>query len=211
MDKVHDKSSDGYINKHPNRAVRPGDSIKDSTKDSAKTPAKPSVDMKIGKDFTLHINNGANLETLAAQLQLNTSDLLYVVNGKNIYHHHKDTFPQSLHYEYKREIGTHSRYYFRNTETQDIYCIFGRDMALKIYPKLDEPEFVVPKPKLAEVGFPSALGPQSRSAPKTPKRETRPCIIKLIKHNTISIVDAGVKHTFKDNNYPVECEEKSST
>lgn len=123
-------------------------------------------------------------ENFISQFQKFTKDkILCVLNGTSLMFYDKNgPYPENIRYDYKQKKNGLIEYYFRDISDDNLYCVFGRENAILIYPQLDNSD-------------PSG----SKEIPKK-----SPNLTQKIKPNEIMIVDKGVKMSFQDIDYPVE-------
>jgi len=130
-----------------------------------------------------------SFENFVSQFQKYTEQILCIENGTllRIYERVSD-FPANVILDYKRKKTNLTEYYFRVPETNNRYCVFGRDKALNIFPRLD----FVDK--------------------KSASEETVPVIKDrmIITPEFITIIDKGIKISFPNPNYEIEIESYKS-
>lgn len=97
-------------------------------------------------DLIIELNNTSSIsisqdtcfEDFVAQFQTSCSKLLSIVNGKQLHYYDKKAeLPIGLKFEYKRKNKGRTSYYFRDV-ANNTYCVFGREVALLFYNRLDE-------------------------------------------------------------------------
>lgn len=143
-----------------------------------------ALEIKPPEDFVLKVEAGATFEQFVSQFQVLCPKLLCVVNGTQLrYYNKRNEFPTTLQFAYKRRReAVMTKYYFRDTLTSDMYCVFGRTLAQIFYPRLNEVDPV----EMVTVPVPAKLP-----------------ILQLIPPDLCSITDKGVRHSFPYPNHPV--------
>lgn len=167
-----------------------------------------SFDIEIPEGRKVKLTQESTFEHFVAQFQPYTSKLLCVVDGTSLCYYDKSrALPANIRFDYKQRRGSVTEYYFRDIDKNTLYCVFGREAARTIYPRIDhvdpinnsEPplEPIVPsRPGLADI----PINKPGRS--KMPLfHESHPCET-TSKH--IVIIDKGVRLKFPNPDYPVE-------
>lgn len=123
-------------------------------------------------------------ENFISQFQKHVSDkILCVINGTSLTFYEKEgPYPKNIRYDYKQKRNGFVEYYFRDISDDNLYCVFGRENALLLYPQIDNSD-------------PSG----SSEIPK--KRQE---VMARAKPQEITIIDKGIKMSFPDIDYPVE-------
>jgi hypothetical protein len=98
-----------------------------------------SFGIKISPDDTVKFEQEATFENFIGQFQLFCSKLLCVVDGTYLrYYNKRNELPTNIRFDYKQRRGKLTEYYFRDINTDTLYCVFGRDCAKIFYPRIDE-------------------------------------------------------------------------
>ena len=93
----------------------------------------------IPEGFTIQFNQGDTFENSIGQFQPISSNLLCVIDGTMLHYYDKNgPFPTNIRFDYKQRRGILSEYYFRNIGDDTLYCVFGRELASRFYPRIDE-------------------------------------------------------------------------
>jgi hypothetical protein len=118
-------------------------------------------------------------ENFISQFQKQISDkILCIINGTSlIFYNKKGPYPKNIRYDYKQKRNGISEYYFRDISDDNLYCIFGRENAILLYPQID-------------ISDPDGSNEIQKKSSK--------------RLNEITIVDKGVKMSFENVDYPVE-------
>lgn len=95
--------------------------------------------LKLPPHAVLNLEQHGDLTSLVGQLQKYcTNRLLVVVNGITYrYYLRTSDLPSHLIFDHKHFTTTVIEYYFRQTTTQDMYCVFGLSAARLICPDFD--------------------------------------------------------------------------
>lgn len=123
-------------------------------------------------------------ENFISQFQKHVTDkILCVINGTSLTFYEKEgSYPKNIRYDYKQKKNGLVEYYFRDISDNNLYCVFGRENALLLYPQIDSSD-------------------PSGSNEILKKREE---IIIRSKPQEITIIDRGIKMSFPNVDYPVE-------
>lgn len=98
-----------------------------------------SFNIKISPDDTVKFEQEATFENFIGQFQLFCSKLLCVIDGTYLrYYNKRHELPTKIRFDYKQRRGKLTEYYFRDIDTDTLYCVFGRDCAKIFYPRIDE-------------------------------------------------------------------------
>ena len=195
---------------------------------------KLSFDIKIPEGQSVQIEQEETFENFIGQFQQFCSKLICIIDGTTLRYYDKtEGLPKNIRFDYKQRRGKIVEYYFRDIQTESLYCVFGREAAKIFYPRIDEidhsdtvtidPNFVnvVMKeeiPKVIKEEIAKISPEQTSSVPSDMYKARRPTIIrpirdknirssgnsKVIHHEKITIVDNGTKLTFSNPNYPIE-------
>src|SRR5687767_4160600 len=78
-------------------------------------------------------------ENFISQFQKHVTDkILCVINGTSLaFYDKKGPYQKNIRYDYKQKRNGLVEYYFRDISDDNLYCIFGRDNAVLIYPQID--------------------------------------------------------------------------
>jgi hypothetical protein len=81
--------------------------------------------------------NNIDLKQFISQFQIHCKKLLCIVNDKILrFYSKKENLPKNLKY-IRMEEHNIAEYYFEDLDTNDIYCIFGKNAATIFYPALE--------------------------------------------------------------------------
>lgn len=98
-----------------------------------------SFDIKLPEGQKVEFNQEATFENFVGQFQPYCAKLLCVVDGTSLHYYDKTgSVPTNIRFDYKQRRGSLTEYYFRDIETDTLYCVFGREYARIFYPRLDE-------------------------------------------------------------------------
>ncbi|CAH6421705.1 Hypothetical protein HVR_LOCUS1345 [uncultured virus] len=96
-------------------------------------------DIKIPEGRMVRFEQEATFENFVGQFQLFCPKLLCVVDGTILRYYDKPgTLPTNIRFDYKQRRGPLTEYYFRDIETDTLYCVFGREAAKIFYSRIDE-------------------------------------------------------------------------
>lgn len=184
-----------------------------------------SFDIKIPEGCSIQFSQEATYENFIGQFQQYCSKILCVIDGTNFHFYDKKTSPppSNIRFDYKQIRGTITEYYFRDIDTDTLYCVFGREAATIFYPRMNIVDPII----IPESNITLALAEVNKSPPN----KKRPPLIQPVKPpmplfreiqrtesssrkssssgtsqipTQIVIVDNGVKLTFPNPNYPIE-------
>lgn len=97
-----------------------------------------SFDVKIPEGHTVKFTQEVTFENFVGQFQPYCTKLLCVVDGTSLYYYDKTgPLPTNIRFDYKQRRGTLTEYYFRDIETDTLYCVFGYEAARLFYPRID--------------------------------------------------------------------------
>lgn len=98
--------------------------------------------------------------------------MLCVVDGSTLrYYDNNSVLPTNLRFDFKQQ----NEYYFRDINSDISYCVFGRQMAKRLFPRLDEID-----------------APEVRNLPI------------LQSFNKITITDGDTQSSFPNYDFPIE-------
>lgn len=98
-----------------------------------------SFDITIPEGHTLQFNQEATFENFIGQFQLMCPKLLCIIDGTSLrYYDKSNTLPTNIRFDYKQRRGKLTEYYFRDIGNDSLYCVFGREAAKVIYPRIDD-------------------------------------------------------------------------
>lgn len=171
-----------------------------------------SFDIKIPEGNTVEFRQEVTFENFVGQFQPYCAKLLCVIDGTILhYYDKKGPLPTNLRFDYKQRRRTLTEYYFRSIDTDTLYCVFGREAARIIYPRIDEVDPEASQEASSKINTAKKLfRPPIVQPIKSPKL---PLFREQVQESTriassipefITIVDKGVKLTFPNPNYPVE-------
>lgn len=99
----------------------------------------PPFDLKLPEGKLLHFGQDVTFENFVGQFQANCPKLLCVVDGTTLRHYDRHgALPKQIRFDYKQTWNGITEYYFRDMNTDSLYCVFGRITARIFYPRLDE-------------------------------------------------------------------------
>lgn len=151
------------------------------------TLIEKSIDINMG--HPIKISQDISFEHFVGQFQAHCPKLLCVVNGTTLcFHENIKTIPLNIRFDYKQRRGDIVEYYFRDLETNMLYCVFGRDAALLFYPNLNTVDKIFP----------------DKPTHKRPPILQRLNIENNNSKDIVTIIDNGVVLTFPNPNYAVE-------
>lgn len=189
------------------------------------------LNFKIPSNINIQIEQDINIENFISQFQQYTDKIICVVNSNIIkYYDAKDKLPQNLRFDNKKRYNSDYQYYFRSIDDDDLYCVFGRNAAKMLFPRLDEIDqdnlsnisvkLTQHRPisssmnklnisSVKSTSFPSFDNNIIQISTKTNVSEVKK-INKILtpieqdKPNNIIIIDKGTKLLFPNSNYSVE-------
>jgi hypothetical protein len=95
--------------------------------------------MKIPDGQMIQFGQEATFENFISQFQLFSTKLLCVIDGTCLrYYDNKGALPTNIRFDYKQRRGKLTEYYFRDIGSDTLYCVFGREAAKIMYPRIDE-------------------------------------------------------------------------
>lgn len=98
-----------------------------------------SFDIKIPEGHMVQFNQEATFENFIGQFQQLCSKLLCVIDGTQLrYYDNANALPTNIRFDYKQRRGKITEYYFRDIGNDTLYCVFGRESAKIIFPRIDE-------------------------------------------------------------------------
>lgn len=98
-------------------------------------------DIELLENYVVKFEQDASFENFIAQFQEMCPKLLCIVNGTSLRLYDKkspEAFPQNIRFDYKQQRGKIIEYYFRDIDTDNLYCVFGRECAKIFYPQLNK-------------------------------------------------------------------------
>lgn len=190
-----------------------------------------SFDIKIPEGQTIQFSREATFENFIGQFQQFCPKLLCVIDGTYFHYYDNTTaLPNNIRFDYKQRRGKLTEYYFRDIGNDTLYCVFGREAAKIIFPRIDEVDPVNPSNSFNS-GQESIIPQESKvstSINSPPNVTKRPPIVQAIKPtqitnippkiNTVTriiptrsnvpesiiIIDKDVRLIFSNPNYPIE-------
>lgn len=98
-----------------------------------------SFDIKVPDPHSIKIQDGMTYENVISQLQAFSPHILCLVDGKTLECWDSEHAARiNLRFDHKQRRGDVADYYFRDIATQKQYCVFGREYAQKLFPRLND-------------------------------------------------------------------------
>jgi hypothetical protein len=142
-------------------------------------------------------NQDSTFENFIGQFQTSCSKILCIENGSYLKFYDKNSpIPMNIRFDYKQSRSNLTEYYFRDIQTNDQYCVFGRECAKLFFPRIDEVDPIQPNVQ------PIIKSEKISKQPEVTKPK-RPIITKHT-NKGITIIDQGKTLTFLDIDYPIE-------
>lgn len=163
-----------------------------------------SFDIKIPEGKEVKFTQEATFENFVAQFQPYTSKLLCVVDGTSLRYYDKTrALPGNLRFDYKQRRGTLTEYYFRDIDNDTLYCVFGREAARTIYPRINEVDPVTKSEESHKLLARNIPVEKPVKSTMTLFHESNPCETRIASKHIV-IIDKGIRFTFPNPDYPVE-------
>lgn len=103
-----------------------------------------TFDLSMPPNSLVEFGQSVTFENFVGQFQKICPRILYVVDGVSLRHYDptdptaNQSIPKNIRFEYKQSHDTFTEYYFRDIYTNQLYCVFNRDIAKTWYPRLDK-------------------------------------------------------------------------
>ena len=152
-----------------------------------------SFDIKLLEEKII-FEKESTFENFISQFQIFCSKILCVINGNSLQFYDKtEDIPKNIRFDYKKRRGKITEYYFKDNNTNAVYCVFGRDSAKIFFPNIDD----VDSPGITENVSSNIFNFYKEEKLKNSEKD-------IIPSSIIIIIDEGKEFKFNNPNYPLE-------
>lgn len=88
--------------------------------------------------LNVNFENNVDIKKFISQFQVHCKQLICLINNETIkYYTKREQLPNNTSYLYMKK-NTVDEYYFKDLDTNDIYCVFGKLAANVFYPNISD-------------------------------------------------------------------------